>query len=242
MLTCSLHPWSARSSGSQARPPTCERWPGLGAVPPEQKFGKFLQCPFKLMPFKTDGIFHAPIACCERAAHQMGSIREADVAQSGAQFAFDKLRDVQTPRRLPSTFDENETGTEFPNAGRIEFPNALEIPIRRRRFTKQNQCVGSGWGGRDRTSEWRNQNPLPYRLATPQQAEPERARTMRPARPGSDNARSIEAVRPFQQAGIPNFVRNQLPGSVTLCDGAAYAKVPGRFHAPGAAQYRPSES
>ena len=24
-----------------------------------------------------------------------------------------------------------------------------------------------GWGGRDRTSEWRNQNPLPYRLATP---------------------------------------------------------------------------
>ncbi len=29
-----------------------------------------------------------------------------------------------------------------------------------------------GWGGRDRTSEWRNQNPLPYRLATPQQRAP----------------------------------------------------------------------
>src|SRR4051794_23614100 len=28
----------------------------------------------------------------------------------------------------------------------------------------------NGWGGRDRTSEWRNQNPLPYRLATPHQA------------------------------------------------------------------------
>ena len=26
-----------------------------------------------------------------------------------------------------------------------------------------------GWGGRIRTSAWRNQNPLPYRLATPQQ-------------------------------------------------------------------------
>ena len=25
-----------------------------------------------------------------------------------------------------------------------------------------------GWGARDRTWEWRNQNPLPYRLATPQ--------------------------------------------------------------------------
>ena len=27
--------------------------------------------------------------------------------------------------------------------------------------------ISGGWGGRDRTSEWRNQNPLPYRLATP---------------------------------------------------------------------------
>jgi hypothetical protein len=30
-----------------------------------------------------------------------------------------------------------------------------------------------GWGGRDRTSEWRNQNPLPYHLATPQLADRE---------------------------------------------------------------------
>src|SRR6185312_1384479 len=29
-----------------------------------------------------------------------------------------------------------------------------------------------GWGGRDRTSEWGNQNPLPYRLATPQRPGP----------------------------------------------------------------------
>src|SRR4051812_11019482 len=27
-----------------------------------------------------------------------------------------------------------------------------------------------GWGARTRTWEWRNQNPLPYHLATPQQA------------------------------------------------------------------------
>src|SRR3954469_8215063 len=51
------------------------------------------------------------------------------------------------------------------------------------------------------------------------------ARTMRPARTGSDNARSIEGVRPFQQAGIPNFVRNQLPGSVTLYNRTVYAKA-----------------
>jgi hypothetical protein len=28
----------------------------------------------------------------------------------------------------------------------------------------------SGWGASTRTWEWRNQNPLPYHLATPQQA------------------------------------------------------------------------
>ena len=30
------------------------------------------------------------------------------------------------------------------------------------------QALITGWGGRIRTSEWRNQNPLPYHLATPQ--------------------------------------------------------------------------
>jgi hypothetical protein len=29
--------------------------------------------------------------------------------------------------------------------------------------------IQNGWGGRDRTCEWRHQKPLPYRLATPQQ-------------------------------------------------------------------------
>jgi hypothetical protein len=32
----------------------------------------------------------------------------------------------------------------------------------------------AGWGGRIRTSEWRNQNPLPYHLATPQYASDDR--------------------------------------------------------------------
>jgi hypothetical protein len=65
---------------------------------------------------------------------------------------------------------------------------------------------------------------------------------MHPARTGSGNARSIEGVRSFQQAGIPNFARNRLRRSMTLYIRTAYAKVPGRFHAPGAAQYRPAES
>ncbi len=41
------------------------------------------------------------------------------------------------------------------NAGGL-FPPAL-----------RHVCRLTGWGGRDRTSECRNQNPVPYRLATP---------------------------------------------------------------------------
>src|SRR5262245_45217230 len=57
----------------------------------------------------------------------------------------------------------------------------------------------AGWGGRDRTSEWRNQNPLPYRLATPQWAGRAGRGERRPA-----NARwprrSIGGGRAIQQA------------------------------------------
>jgi hypothetical protein len=35
-------------------------------------------------------------------------------------------------------------------------------------FRGENINGIAGWGGRIRTSEWRNQNPLPYLLATPQ--------------------------------------------------------------------------
>src|SRR5262249_54264230 len=43
----------------------------------------------------------------------------------------------------------------------------------------------TGWGGRTRTSEWRNQNPLPYHLATPQRvAHPCAAAARGPKRGG----------------------------------------------------------
>ena len=32
-----------------------------------------------------------------------------------------------------------------------------------------SMLISGGWGARIRTWEWRNQNPLPYHLATPQQ-------------------------------------------------------------------------
>ena len=34
---------------------------------------------------------------------------------------------------------------------------------------QQSYLLGDGWGGRIRTYGTRDQNPLPYRLATPQQ-------------------------------------------------------------------------
>jgi len=49
----------------------------------------------------------------------------------------------------------------------LELPGYSPMPV------IEEMCGGeTGWGGRDRTSEWRNQNPLPYRLATPQQGAP----------------------------------------------------------------------
>src|SRR3977135_1124739 len=68
-----------------------------------------------------------------------------------------------------------------------------------------------GWGGRDRTSEWRNQNPLPYRLATPQQSGPEHGIDQRDL---FRHRRSIEGVTPFQQAAGPNFTPKSGPGHV----------------------------
>jgi hypothetical protein len=43
----------------------------------------------------------------------------------------------------------------------------MKIPPKGR-LPNANGLISMGWGGRIRTSAWRNQNPLPYRLATPQ--------------------------------------------------------------------------
>jgi hypothetical protein len=64
----------------------------------------------------------------------------------------------------------------------------------------ERQC---GWGGRIRTSAWWNQNPLPYHLATPQQAGSGSGGSRLP--PSLRQRRSIEGVEPFQPAGGRNF-------------------------------------
>jgi hypothetical protein len=62
-------------------------------------------------------------------------------------------------------FDFIALGLEFGSPGLENLPpvgegGELRPGAHRKRIT--------GWGGRIRTSAWRNQNPLPYRLATPQ--------------------------------------------------------------------------
>src|ERR1700755_1489650 len=80
-----------------------------------------------------------------------------------------------------------------------------------------------GWGGRDRTSEWRNQNPLPYRLATPQQRRPERGESGRAIR--LRDLRPLEGLAPFQQAESVKFPQN--PGNR-----ATHYNRPDVFHGP----------
>jgi hypothetical protein len=60
-------------------------------------------------------------------------------------------------------------------SAQITLKGASEIPakwrnIRWRRHDKNNHYINgldNGWGAWIRTREWRNQNPLPYHLATP---------------------------------------------------------------------------
>src|SRR5258708_31678201 len=60
-----------------------------------------------------------------------------------------------------------------------------------------------GWGGRIRTSVWRDQNPLPYRLATPQLAKKPTTGLNRSAIPQARASRSIPEPETFQTPAAP---------------------------------------
>src|SRR6202012_805293 len=90
-----------------------------------------------------------------------------------------------------------------PNARKARIPAHSGVSLERR----PNAGV-VGWGGRGRTSEWRNQNPLPFRLATPQQACSGSRWTI--ARADSLwQRRSIGGVEPFQPPRSPIFGKSQ---------------------------------
>jgi hypothetical protein len=97
-------------------------------------------------------------------------------------------------------------------------------------FHNELSALSPGWGGRDRTSEWRNQNPLPYRLATPQQSGPEHGIDQRDL---FRHRRSIEGVTPFQQAEGPNFTPKSAPSIYPYIKGHCFGCAGPVFASPG---------
>jgi hypothetical protein len=77
---------------------------------------------------------------------------------------------------------------------RAETPLTHKSPANGGSFATKRQTLNlptlAGWGARIRTWEWRNQNPLPYHLATPQ---PGKRRNLLKIGPGS--MAEIRAIR-----------------------------------------------
>src|SRR5207248_5109652 len=94
---------------------------------------------------------------------------------------------------------ETKAAQNFQMASGNNFQMRSNAPARTKPFRWLIQKLGIGWGGRDRTSEWRNQNPLPYRLATPQQAFGNGGRIPRIPH---QYRRSIGGAPPFQRGPL----------------------------------------
>ena len=124
---------------------------------------------------------------------------------------FERRSRIATRRSCAPLPKQNRHG--FPNDGANSLPNAPKWLLKPRQLCQQNQCFEYGWGGRDRTSEWRNQNPLPYRLATPHQACRIGLARKRHAIPGR-RPWSTDRARPFQPPRRRNFAAP--PGDPTF--------------------------
>ena len=74
------------------------------------------------------------------------------------------ILDSLAAKNVESHFRATSCGTMMRRRAVQQFPSEADF------VSNFNLVEAFGWGGRDRTSAWGNQNPLPYRLATPQQA------------------------------------------------------------------------
>src|SRR5258708_5800499 len=86
---------------------------------------------------------------------------------------------------------------------------ALALPVNTAIDNEPNSlfcCIDlaqNGWGGRIRTSVWRDQNPLPYRLATPQLAKKPTTGLTRSAIPQARASHSVREPESFQTLAAP---------------------------------------
>ncbi len=80
---------------------------------------------------------------------------------SGSSCCFVGGRDDRRDRIAPR-LAAIATGTarHVQMTGQIRFVNGLESRLEVKSLSQQDHRLAAGWGGRDRTSEWRNQNPL----------------------------------------------------------------------------------
>ena len=107
----------------------------------------------------------------------------------------ERLRPGSSPGSRPGG-GSGVSGKFFPPRSRTEAPPRARQKV-------------SGWGGRDRTSEWRNQNPLPYRLATPQRGAVLGAALVKPADPRIAPPQTHQPGGPPQRRVAPRPPRSR---------------------------------
>ena len=103
------------------------------------------------------------------ACRNIGLPRALDIARHPSRQAIrtSKMKGTVTGSRASWNAGRTETVRGVSNS-EIKLSNCCKKRCQRHNDMDAKSNRSIGWGGRDRTSEWRNQNPLPYRLATPQ--------------------------------------------------------------------------
>ena len=77
-------------------------------------------------------------------------------------------RDAEVASNAIAKLNQYKIGARRTKGGRKSPDCAPDCAENREQKNGESVKRSIGWGGRIRTSEWRNQNPLPYHLATPQ--------------------------------------------------------------------------
>src|SRR5262249_14406420 len=146
--------------------------------------------------------------------HRSGGIRRRSRRHPGRADAFKEGNDVALP---PEAIDQNRdcgrgAREEAGKRGRRQCVNGGGTSLTRfcqNLFFRVRTTIGKarifGWGARIRTWEWRNQNPLPYHLATPQSASDHTCRR------GTDQSatRSYPTLRATAMARLSATARRQ---------------------------------
>ena len=212
-----------------------------GSVPLRQKranmdpFRLFCRC-FAGLPatFTLDACRHGGMTELEEAEPTDGQGRALSAHKSRAYEGYAK-RTME--RALAATRKRhahriagapNASGTEFQNGPQKPSQNGMEEQNGTSESPADINLV-RGWGARIRTWEWRNQNPLPYRLATPQrQPRPRAMPRLRPIDARRVSHRTMRRSSGLRQAGPPRSFRKTPTRSPAAIERGRRAAAGGR--------------